>query len=63
VQKDVKLTEAKSLEFRAEVFNAFNHVQFFGSAAVDDDISSASFGQITNADSPRLVQLAARFVF
>jgi hypothetical protein len=63
LQKDVKLTEAKSLEFRAEVFNAFNHAQFFGPAAVDGDISSASFGQITNADSPRLVQVAARFVF
>jgi hypothetical protein len=63
LQKDVKLTEAKSLEFRVEAFNAFNHVQFFGSAAVDGDISSAGFGQITNADSPRLVQVAARFVF
>ena len=63
LQKDVKLTEAKSLEFRVEVFNGFNHAQFFGPAAVDGNISSASFGQITNADSPRLVQLAARFVF
>lgn len=63
LQKDVKLTETKSLEFRAEVFNTFNHPQFFGPAAVDGDISSTSFGQITNADSPRLVQLAARFVF
>lgn len=63
LQKDVKLTEAKALEFRVKAFNAFNHAQFFGPAAVDGDISSASFGQITNADSPRLVQLAARFVF
>jgi hypothetical protein len=63
LQKDVKLTESKSLEFRVEVFNAFNHAQFFGPAAVNGDISSASFGQIVNASAPRQAQLAARFVF
>jgi hypothetical protein len=63
LQKNVKLTEAKSLEFRVEVFNTFNHPQFFGPAAVNGDISSASFGQIVNAAPPRLAQLAARFVF
>ncbi len=63
LEKNVKLTEAKSLEFRAEVFNTFNHSQFFGPAAVDGDISSASFGRIVNAAPPRLVQLSAKFVF
>jgi hypothetical protein len=63
LQKEVKLTESKSLEFRAEVFNTFNHPQFFGPAAVNGDISSASFGQIVNASAPRQAQLAARFVF
>ncbi len=63
LQKNVRLTEAKSLLFRVEVFNMFNHPQFFGPAAVDGDISSASFGQIVNAAPPRLAQLAARFVF
>ncbi len=63
LQKNVKLTEAKSLEFRAEVFNTFNHAQFFGPAAVDGNFNDSTFGQIVNAASPRLVQLAAKFVF
>ena len=29
IQKDIKFTETKSLEFRGEFFNAFNHVQFY----------------------------------
>jgi len=63
LQKNVRLTEAKSLEFRAEVFNTFNHAQFFGPAAVDGNISDSTFGQIVNATPPRLVQLAAKFKF
>jgi len=63
LQKDVRLTELKSLNFRLEIFNTFNHPQFFGPAAVNGDISSSSFGQIVNAASPRLAQLAAKFVF
>ena len=63
LQKNVRLTETKSLEFRAEVFNTFNHPQFFGPAAVDGDISSASFGRIVNAAPPRLLQVAAKFAF
>ena len=63
LQKSVPLTEAKSLEFRIEAFNAFNHAQFYGPAAVNGDINSAKFGQIVSAASPRLVQLGARFVF
>jgi hypothetical protein len=63
LQKQLKLTERKSLQFRMEFFNAFNHSQFFGPAAVDGDISSTSFGQIVNAEAPREVQVAVRFVF
>lgn len=63
LEKKVPLTESKSLEFRAEAFNVFNHAQFYGPAAVDGDINSAKFGQVVSAAAPRLVQLAARFVF
>jgi len=38
--KNVKLTESKSLQFRLEAFNAFDHAQFFGPQAVDGNISS-----------------------
>lgn len=63
IEKDMRLTETKSLNFRIEAFNTFNHPQFFGPSSVNGDISSASFGQIVNAASPRLAQVAARFVF
>ncbi len=63
VQKDLRLTESKSLKLRVESFNTFNHAQFFGAASVDGNISSATFGQVVNSMPPRLMQLAARFVF
>ncbi len=63
LQKDLTVGEGKTLEFRVEGFNAFNHAQFFGPAAVNGNISSAGFGQIVNADAPRLIQVAAKFVF
>jgi len=61
--KNVRLTESKSLQFRLEGFNVFNHAQFFGPQTVDGNISSSTFGQVVNADPPRLVQLGAKFLF
>jgi hypothetical protein len=61
--KNLRLTESKSLQFRLEGFNVFNHAQFYGPTAVDGNIGSANFGQVVNAASPRLVQLAAKFFF
>jgi hypothetical protein len=61
--KNVRLTETKSLQFRVEGFNVFNHAQFFGPQAVDGNIASATFGQVINAAPPRIVQLAAKFLF
>jgi len=63
LQKVLKLSDSKSLEFRLEGFNIFNHAQFFGAATVDGNISSTNFGKIVSADAPRLVQLAAKFRF
>jgi hypothetical protein len=61
--KNVRLTEAKSLQFRIEGFNVFNHAQFLGPQAVDGNIGSSTFGDVINAASPRLVQLGAKFFF
>ncbi len=61
--KNLRLTEAKSLQFRIEAFNVFNHAQFFGPSAVDGNITSATFGQVVNAAAPRLVQAGAKFTF
>jgi len=61
--KNVRLTESKSLQFRIEAFNLFNHAQFFGPQAVDGNISSGTFGQVISAAAPRLLQVGAKFVF
>lgn len=61
--KNVRLGESKSLQFRVEAFNVFNHTQFFGPQAVDGNIASTTFGQVINADPPRLMQLGAKFFF
>lgn len=63
IEKDVSLPESKSLEFRLEAFNVFNHAQFYGPAAVEGNISSASFGRVVSAEAPRLIQLMARLIF
>ena len=63
LQKNVRLSEAKSLEFRVEAFNAFNHTQFYGPASVDGQVEDPNFGQIVSAAAPRLIQVAAKFKF
>lgn len=62
-QKNVRLTETKSLEFRADAFNVFNHAQFYGPAAIDGQVKDPNFGRIVSAASPRLMQLVAKFNF
>ena len=63
--KDIKLTESKSLEFRAELFNAFNHAQFYGSGAVNGyfDSGPGGFGAVGGAAAPRIAQLGGKFYF
>ncbi len=62
-KRAIQVSESKSLQLRLEAFNVFNHAQFFGSQTVDGNINTATFGQVVNADPPRLVQLAAKFFF
>ncbi|HEX6504485.1 MAG TPA: carboxypeptidase regulatory-like domain-containing protein [Terriglobales bacterium] len=58
--KNIRVAEAKDLQFRAEFFNLFNHPTF---RLPDSDISSPNFGQIQEALPPRLIQLALKFMF
>lgn len=46
-----------------EAFNVFNQPQCFWAGSVGGNVRSPTFGRITSAASPRLVQLAAKFVF
>ena len=53
--------ETQHLEFRGEFFNFFNHPSFSLPTAT---LTSTIFGQITStASSPRIVQLALKFIF
>ena len=63
IQKNVRLTDARSLEFRTEAFNAFNHTQFYGPASVDGQVEDPNFGHIVSAAAPRLIQLVAKLNF
>ncbi len=61
--KTIPLTETKSVQFRLETFNVFNHPQFFGPASVNGNIDSPLFGEVVQAEPPRLMQLALKFTF
>lgn len=61
VHKILPLREGTNLEFRTELFNAFNHTQFF---SPDGNITDgAQFGQVSRARDPRLIQFALRLTF
>lgn len=62
-QKIVKLTEEKSLDFRVDGFNVFNHAQFYGPQSVDGNINDATFGHVAGAAPPRILQLALKIIF
>ena len=61
--KTVRLGESKTLQFRMETFNTFNHAQFFGPAAVDGGVDTNLFGQVVKVAQPRLMQVALKFTF
>jgi hypothetical protein len=64
IAKDFKFTESRSLEFRSEFFNAFNHVQFYSPTYQDGAIGGdALFGQISSDRGPRVIQFALKMYF
>lgn len=48
VSKETKLTERQSLEFRADMYNVFNHPNFF---VGDQLVNDSTFGKITSMQS------------
>jgi Carboxypeptidase regulatory-like domain len=59
--KDTPLGERVRMEFRTEIYNVFNHAQFY---SVDGNISDGStFGLAQKARQPRLFQFALKFAF
>jgi hypothetical protein len=63
VAKKLSPTDSKSLVFRAEAFNVFNHTQFNGPTSVDGNIGSSIFGNAISAAPPRVLQGALKFSF
>jgi len=66
LQNDFALTRTfrtgatQNVQFRWEVFNVINHVNFNPPVAA---LNSASFGQIQTAGDPRIMQFALKFAF
>lgn len=61
LQKVIPIRENRSFLFRVELFNMFNHPQFANPGV---DTSASNFGTITSTSiNPRIVQLAAKFMF
>jgi hypothetical protein len=71
VLKNTRLGEDRSLQFRAEFFNLFNHAQFDNpnpnsipyEPALPNVSAPYNFGQIVKTSvNPRVIQLALKFV-
>jgi hypothetical protein len=60
VVKAIPITERWKMQFRAEFFNLLNRVNL---SNPNTNASSAQFGRITSAGSPRVVQLALKLSF
>ena len=69
VLKTVSLTHSKRIELRAESFNAFNHPNFLFAAPGPQNSNNSTvfgtptFGYLTGAQAPRLLQFAAKFYY
>lgn len=60
VLKNTDLEKGVSLQFRAEFYNALNNVNF---GMPDSGFTDSSFGQLTYALSPRILQFSLKVLF
>jgi hypothetical protein len=58
--KNIDLFESRFVQFRGEVFNAFNHADF---GLPGHSLGGPGFGVISQATDARVLQLGLRFVF
>jgi Carboxypeptidase regulatory-like domain/TonB dependent receptor len=66
LSKSTKITESKELDLRFEAFNVFNHAQFSNpNSEINDGLPSqgGTFGLVTSARDPRIMQVGAKFLF
>jgi hypothetical protein len=57
LQKWFNYREILKLQFRAEMFNAFNHVNFYGP---DGNLTDSTFGVISASLPPRDIQFGLK---
>jgi hypothetical protein len=60
ILKTFRFTEQREIEFRAEIFDLFNHTNF---TTVGSVIGTGSFGQLTASRDPRVIQFGLKFLF
>ena len=60
LEKNTRITESMSVQFRAEFFNIFNHAQFNNPSG---NFNSSTFGVVTSARDPRIGQFSLKFLF
>jgi len=58
--KNFSITERTRMQFRAELFNLFNHANL---GLPENDLQSPAFGQILQAGPARQLQLALKLMF
>jgi hypothetical protein len=63
LRKMSALGEGKSIEVRFEMFNVFNHAQFYPNGSVDGNINDVNFGHVQKAADQRIGQVALKFNF
>lgn len=58
--KQIPVIEGHNLQFRSEFFNLFNHANL---GLPDANLQSPTFGRITSAGSPRIIQFGLKYAF
>ena len=61
--KNFHIVNSLAMQFRAEAFNTFNHTNFVNFNGVATILGQTNFGQVTGADSARILQLATKINF
>jgi hypothetical protein len=57
------LSESGRVEFRADLFNAFNHTQWGPASSSTVQSGNVNSGRITSTRPPRQIQLSLRYIF
>ncbi|HTW48943.1 MAG TPA: carboxypeptidase regulatory-like domain-containing protein [Acidobacteriaceae bacterium] len=60
LMKNFEFAERCNLQMRVETFNVFNHTSFDG---VDNGLGDGTYGQVTSAHEPRIMQFSSKLYF